>query len=142
MKLHGTSKSWSALLIGLTLSVSPALAQGPYIRPQTSPYNRQPVSSYLNIARGGSAAVNYYGITRFAQGYDATFQQIERQEADDQALMQQTRERASLPVTGHSSSFMNYSHYYGRNLLQPATMAPVRAPLAAPLTGPGAFQGR
>jgi hypothetical protein len=49
----------------LALSAGAARAQfGYYSPPQTSPFPRAPISPYLNLARGGNPAINYYGLVR------------------------------------------------------------------------------
>ena len=105
-----------ALALGATLySAAPAQAQiGVYNRPLINP--RPTVSPYLNMFRGGSGAINYYGVVR---------PQIEtsRQLYQLQQEVQQTAPAIVVPLdpqpqgltsfTGHPVSFQNYAHFYG-----------------------------
>jgi hypothetical protein len=114
------------------------------------------VSPYLSLVqRGQSPAINYYNIVRpdieFRQGIQSLQNQVNTQAAQQE----QGGAAAGLPFTGHSTTFMNTSHYFGRS---PATAGRGFAPVgqgraaagagtqtAAPQTGqatPGAGAGQ
>lgn len=94
----------------------PLSAQGRATRSGRAGYrntlSRPSVSPYLNLARGGNPALNYFTLTR--PPIDLRAQQFRQQQAT-QGLQREidTGVRASeLPPTGHSATYMNYSHYY------------------------------
>lgn len=94
----------------------PLSAQGRAARSGRAGYrntlSRPTVSPYLNLTRGGNPAINYFTLTR--PPIDLRAQQFRQQQAT-QGLQREIDEgvRASeLPPTGHSASYMNYSHYY------------------------------
>ncbi len=72
-----------ATLALVALSTPAILAQAPgtFGRPPGpgSPGYRPPVSPYLNLARGGVAGINYYGLVRPQIESNQAFQEIERQ---------------------------------------------------------------
>lgn len=72
-----------ALLAVAMLSTSSVLAQNPgsFGRPPGpgTPGYRAPVSPYLNLSRGGNAAINYYGLVRPQVEGSQALQSIERQ---------------------------------------------------------------
>jgi hypothetical protein len=123
-------KRWLVLnlaLAGVFLSMgSPrASAQAPG-RPPLNPYAGPSFSPYLNLLRGGNPALNYYGLVRPQQDYNALLQ--------SQALAA-TAASSPLPatgllepITGHPSQFMNFSHYYGGRVAGPATLRPALTP--------------
>jgi hypothetical protein len=104
-------------LLTLTAVSFPGVARAQYGAPiRTVPqyYSPPVVSPYLSLVqRGTSPAINYYNIVRpdieFRSGIQGLQQQVNNQAAQDQAAA------AGLPFTGHSTVFMNYSHYYGRS---------------------------
>jgi len=85
----------------------------------SSPYaNRAPsVSPYINLI-GRNPVINYFGVVRpelesrkiQAQQYQA-IQTLGRQLPGAEA---KSADVWSLPKTGHTSYFMNFSHYYPR----------------------------
>lgn len=89
------------LLCASTSSVCAQGAGGPSISP------------YLNLARGGNTAINYFGIVRPQFEFRAF-------EAQQQGAMQQlgrqvqgvTGGRTPGGTTAPGGYFMNYSHYY------------------------------
>lgn len=94
----------------------PLSAQGRATRSGRAGYrntlSRPAVSPYLNLTRGGNPALNYFTLTR--PPIDARAQQFRQQQAT-QGLQREidTGVRASaLPPTGHSATYMNYSHFY------------------------------
>jgi len=129
-----TGLTWSAVGLGVGLvlmAVTPANAQyahtyappisdrfsSPYAVPFASPYANRPasVSPYINLI-GRNPVVNYYGIIRPS----LETRQIQAQQAQAiQTLGRQapgaepkTPDVWTLPKTGHTSYFMNFSHYY------------------------------
>jgi len=115
-----------------------AQAQFGYVRPQTSPFYRPPVSPYLNILRGGplGPATGYYTLTR--PQFEA-FGQLGQLQTDLQSV-QAAQQAALLPggalaglpgagipgaglpgaglpttglTTGHPVRFFSLSPYYG-----------------------------
>src|SRR5262245_12524565 len=51
--------------LGLSTAAGEAAAQGIYYpQPTPNPYARPVVSPYLNLARGGNPAINYFGLTK------------------------------------------------------------------------------
>jgi hypothetical protein len=106
-----------ATIIALA-SAAPAHAQiGTYVRPQLNP--RPTVSPYLNIYRGGSGAINYYGIVRPQLETQRQLFQLQQEVQQVQPPFgialdpQQNLATLSTGMTGHPVSFQNYSHYYG-----------------------------
>jgi hypothetical protein len=106
---------WAAAVgAAVALSAGPARAQfGYYSPPQTSPFPRAPISPYLNLARGGNPAINYYGLVRpqveFQQSLFGLQQQVSGL-GQTQAL--QSEAARSSATTGHPTRFFNYSHYF------------------------------
>jgi hypothetical protein len=86
-------------------------AQIGYNRPITSPTSRPAVSPYLNLTRPGNTALNYFNLVRpefeFRNAYQGIQRQVNRQGEELQAA-----DAGFLPPTGHSTSFLNLSHYY------------------------------
>jgi hypothetical protein len=130
---------WSAPLALLLCCWAPgAQAQGGYARPAISPGSRPTVSPYLNIVRQGNPALNYYNLVRpefeFRNAYQGLQQQVTRQTtAIDQM------DASLLPATGHSTSFMNYSHYFpgrGGQGVSRAAGAPATQPFGRGLPTP------
>src|SRR5438552_10658299 len=104
---------WGSLMV-LGMGVSPAWAQlGVYQRPYQP---RAPISPYLNLNRGGNAAINYYGLVRPQIETTRTLQNVEYQ------LQNSAANAAALPTTadptivtsttGHPVMFLNSSHYF------------------------------
>jgi hypothetical protein len=115
-----TRASLAALgLLGL-LTTGQARAQFSYQRPQTSPFNTPAVSPYLNLTRGGNAAINYNTLVKPQIDTSRSLQQLQTQVGQNQQLlMAQLTERPGgidpnvvLPFTGHPVQFMAYSHYF------------------------------
>jgi hypothetical protein len=117
---------WLAVL-GVMAFESSARAQIGQPRPVSSPA----YSPYLNLARPGNAANNYYGLVRPQIDFQNQVNTLQQQygvlsrdvnaPAADQVL--------PPPTTGHAAQFMNYSRYYpgfaanrtGRAPTQPTT---------------------
>lgn len=80
---------------------------------QSTPYQRSPVSPYINLTqRGTSPGINYYGIVRPELEIRGSIRQLEQRQAQtsqDIATQQQT---SALPPTGHPAYFMNESTFF------------------------------
>lgn len=114
MKLHVVTAACAiALLVG---GVSErAVAQGPYVRPQPfNPYRRPTISPYLNLARGGSPAINYYGLVRPQIQTQAALNQVQQQLLDQQTQLNQQQYglTSGVPITGRPAGFMNHYGYF------------------------------
>lgn len=83
-----------------------APVQAPYARPPISPYPRPTVSPYLNLARGGSTAVNYFNLVRPQQEFLSSLNQLENRTE----LLEDVR--ATGAVTGQSSQFMTHGRWF------------------------------
>lgn len=113
------------------VNARPACAQGPYVAPMVNPYGRPTVSPYINLGRGGSAGINYYGLVRPQLQANAAMQLLQRNqllEAQDLSLL--ATSPTAGPITGTSAQFMNFSHYYGGRIANSAVMRPAIVPPA------------
>lgn len=123
-------------LFGLVLVYAPAPAWAqPYNQPgNLNPYARPVTSPYLNLLnrQGNIPAVNYYGIVRPEIAFRNSIQQLRQQDAQIQQNVNGLEEAATLPVTGHTSGFMNYRSFFmtmgrpGAGATAPITAAPTR----------------
>jgi len=119
-----TLAALAALAVAALLGPGRASAQFPYQQPQdANPYKRPAFSPYLNMARGGNPAVNYYGLVRPQMATSqalqtlAVGQQIQQfgQSAPGGAFQSNQGQDLGLggmPVTGHAATFFNYSTYF------------------------------
>src|SRR5205814_6617577 len=79
---------------------------------------RPTVSPFLNLGRGGSGAINYYGIVKPQLDTQRNLQQLQQEYKGLQAMSQPTTEdaaggAANAPVyTQGFGGFFYYSHYY------------------------------
>jgi hypothetical protein len=102
--------------LGLLAAGQRAQAQVQLPGPPQNPYIQPPVSPFLNINRGGNAAINYFGIV---QPQIQTVQQLQALQFQQAQMMQMgigTTDMTALggmSATGHPSQFFNYGHYYG-----------------------------
>lgn len=101
----------------LLLLASPLVAQGPGpITPR-----RPSVSPYLNLLRGGNAAVNYYGIVRpqnefrAAGNVFANNTQRMQSQLNQQSRALEQSEISQLRPTGHTASFNTHARYFFTN---------------------------
>jgi hypothetical protein len=91
--------------IALLLAAPPAWAQYPGAPPQVSPY--------LNLARGGPPAINYYGLIRPQQQLQAGLQQVQAALINEQQFAEAQEALASQPViTGNYASYMTQNRYF------------------------------
>jgi hypothetical protein len=117
-----------AVLAGLILAASPALAQ-----PPASPALRPTVSPYLNLLQGNAPPVaNYYGVVRTMQEFRQQNAQLTNSLRNLQGQVAQPAVQADLPETGHAAGFMNAGGYF-KNL---GGGLPVRGPVAPPAGPP------
>jgi hypothetical protein len=135
------------ILTTLACLLAPALgvAQGPapYVRPQTNPYARPVFSPYLNLLNGNTnPAINYYGLVRPEIDFRNSLQQLQQQ-VNTLPTTPGVPDVAGLPVTGHTTQFLNYSHFYfagqsagaaGRRPTGPQAV-PTQPTVAAPAPG-------
>jgi hypothetical protein len=102
--------------LGLLTAGQRAQAQVQLPGPPQNPYIQPPVSPFLNINRGGNAAINYFGIV---QPQLQTVQQLQALQLQQAQMIQMgigttdTTALGGMSVTGHNSQFFNYGHYYG-----------------------------
>src|SRR5206468_2651681 len=102
----------AALPVLLGWGPAAAVAQVTPLRPGGVPFNPPVVSPYLNLTRPGNTALNYYNLVRPEFEFRAAYQGLQVQANRQQAEINQVAGEESLPATGHSSSFFNYSHFY------------------------------
>lgn len=95
------------------LGVSGAGAQPP-VPGGSGGYQRPTVSPYLNLLRGGSPTLNYFGIVRpevqFGQAIGGLQNSVT---ANQQAIGGLENEVEGVPITGHPTQFLNYGGYFG-----------------------------
>jgi hypothetical protein len=114
MRHHIVAAIASVGVVGL-MATGLARAQAPRpILPQSPsalPSNPA-VSPYLNLLRSGSSpAVNYYGIVRPQQQYNAALTSLEQQVAFNRVAIT-AAENAAVPSTGHPIYFLNYQRFF------------------------------
>jgi hypothetical protein len=110
-----------ALVATATLSAGTVNAQpprpggfGPPPPPGGAYYSRPPAfSPYLNLLRGGNAAINYYGLVR----PELQFRQALQNLSGDVAMNQQmignlSNQFMGVSGTGHPTQFMNLGGYF------------------------------
>src|SRR5437868_12311218 len=93
------------------LAGGPAHGQG-VGRPPGNPLGTPVLSPYLNLARGGNAAINYYGIVRPQQELRRDYNQLQQELLTNQNALTTIDPGALQLTTGHAARFFNYSHYY------------------------------
>ena len=105
----------SAALIltgSLVLASSEARSQGPGTA-GPSTYTRPTVSPWLNLGRGGPAALNYYQGVRPETDLYRNISQTNRLNQQVSSNQQGIQDIASgLLTTGHSVRFMSYGYYF------------------------------
>ncbi len=112
MKRSGFWSAGAAAVV-LVASVAAAHAQPPAPGGSRPP----PFSPYLNLARPDSPTVlNYYGLVRpelqFRQSINALQQDVT---FNQQAIGSLAAGNTGLPVTGHTTQFMNHGIYFMNN---------------------------
>jgi hypothetical protein len=124
---------WSLAAMGALLAAQSAQAQGfgGYVPPPTNPYPNYPlISPYLNLARPGNPAVNYYNLVVPQQTYNTQLQQLQVSTqqlgfaTNTLAAQQQQQPVVGPLLTGHPVRFMDFNRYFltlgpGRNFPGP-----------------------
>lgn len=128
-------------LLALVGFSTPGLAQTGYVRPPTAPYTRPTTSPYLNLTRPGNRALNYYQLTRPEFEFRNAYQGLQRQVAQQATALSEVEAQETLPATGHSTGFLNFSHFYpsfgggvggrGVSRLQTPAVSAARSPTSA-----------
>jgi hypothetical protein len=152
MRCVSRNAGLASLLVTVWLA-APAPAQTGYTRPPTVPYTRPTTSPYLNIQRPGNRALNYYNLTRPEFEFRNAYQGLQRQVTQQATTLREVAAEDTLPATGHTTSYLNFSHYYpglgagagGRGVsrlqtpavsgARPPTPAGARTPRAAAVPG-------
>jgi hypothetical protein len=103
---------WCAA-IGLAMSATAISAQPPV----PGGYARPPAfSPYLNLNRGGSPAINYYGLVRPEIQFRQSLLHLSNDvAANQQALGSGNPGMNDMPFTGHPTQFMNLNGYFMNN---------------------------
>jgi hypothetical protein len=74
---------------------------------------RPPYSPYLNLARPGNPALNYYGLVRPEIDWRNSVGNLQTEfSALNQELNNPVAGNPAFPSTGHPVTFLNYSHFY------------------------------
>src|SRR5438552_2564582 len=95
-----------AFLASVVLSVfaaGPARAQGPPPRPM--PTQSPTVSPYLNLARPGAPALNYYNLVRPQTEFRNDVQRLRQDLTSSQQTVAEVDAALTLPGTGHATRF-------------------------------------
>jgi hypothetical protein len=114
MKLQALRFACVALLctgLGNLAHAQPPLPGGAYSRPPI-------YSPYLNLARGGSATFNYYGLVRPEMQFRQAVQNLAGDIAQNQQAIGNLNagiNGSDLPFTGHATQFMNLGGYFMNN---------------------------
>jgi hypothetical protein len=130
---------WAAAVgAAVALSAGAARAQfGYYSPPPTSPFPRSPISPYLNLARGGNPAINYYGLVRPQIETQQSIYGLQQQLGGlSQVQALQSEAARSSATTGHPTRFFNYSHYFMSSGGGASSFSGVRGP-GSPIQGVG-----
>src|SRR5262245_7333705 len=123
MAMTGKSRNCLVLaVLGGTVMLASsncALAQVGFFPNQTNPLYRPAVSPYLNLARGGNPAINYYGIVKPQVDFGRQIQMLQLQQQSLMPTWGLTLEddltQPTTSITGHPSMFFNYGHYFGQS---------------------------
>jgi hypothetical protein len=110
-----------AMATGLLASVERAPTQF-LPNPNPNPLGRPAISPYLNLNRSGNPAINYYGLVKPQFDTSQQLQLLQRQQQLQQQELQMyqfgvpTEDAAftGYSQTGHSTTYFNYSHYFGQ----------------------------
>ncbi len=109
-----TLRMATAALIALAALAGGTLyAQAPVGIPGGAPQLPPAYSPYLNLLRNGNPAyVNYYGLVRPEQDWRSQVYGLQAGVATNSAAISAVDAATGLPLTGHSTTFMNTSHYF------------------------------
>jgi len=98
-------------LVGAGLA--PVQAQLPYVAPQTNPFGTPVISPFINLARPGNPAVNFFGIVQPQIGTMNALQQLQAGSLYSGANPYASNLDANQQlVTGHVSQFQNHWGYF------------------------------
>ena len=100
----------ASLAVSVFLAAGQAGAQGPSPRPVST--QRPTVSPYLNLARPGTPALNYYNLVRPQVEFRNDVQRLRQDLASSQQTVAEVDAALALPGTGHATRFMDYSQYF------------------------------
>jgi hypothetical protein len=105
----------TAVVLLTGLMTQPASAQfNPNPRFGTfNPYSRPPYSPYLNLLRGGSPAINYYGLVRPQEDFRNDFLQLQQSLYTQQSGGYDAGVDAL--ITGNRGGYLNYQRYFLNN---------------------------
>jgi hypothetical protein len=143
--------------LGLLLFLLPGPAFGQYYpgsvgsayRNQGIPFQRPPVSPYLNLFNGGTnPAINYFGIIRPQIEFRNSIQQLQQQIAMGEQSTGELATTLGMVTTGHPSFFMSHRKYF-QNLGTGAAAAQMgrggrsqlQNPLGSQMGRPGSLRG-
>jgi hypothetical protein len=98
--------------VGIGAGLAPQARAQVYARPATNPFQPPAVSPYLNLARGGDRAINYYGLVKPQEQTHLNILQLQQQQAATGQAVMAGETNLALPYTGHPTRFFNYSHYF------------------------------
>src|SRR5204862_765518 len=99
-------------LTALIVAAFPAAGFAPAQSPPPMPYQRPTVSPYLNLARAGTPALNYYNLVRPQVEFQNSIQRLQQDVATSQQTVAGIDAALTLPTTGHATRFMDYSQYF------------------------------
>jgi hypothetical protein len=106
-----------ATSLGILATADRAKAQVP----QTNPSGQPAFSPYLNLTRPGNPAVNLFGLVRPQMDTNRQLQGLQQQQLQQQGLIAQLgvggEDEVTTPIyaiTGHNTTFFNYSHFFGQ----------------------------
>jgi hypothetical protein len=116
----------TALLACWLFFPGPAQAQLPGSVSRPGGFAGAPVSPYLNVLRQGSpAGVNYYDLVRPQFQTQNSILALQGQVTTlGNQVQTDTQGPGALPVTGHTTQFFNYSHYFSSRQGQAITNRP------------------
>jgi len=89
--------------------VWPANAQPTYQPPYVNP--KPAISPYINMARGGNAALNYFGLVVPQQQFNNYIEQQQYLQSQG-ASATGNMTNSTLPITGVSPRFLAYNQYF------------------------------
>jgi hypothetical protein len=137
--MRASTTTWLPALAALAfLATTSAFAQNPYAGSGIQGrYTRPTVSPYLNLLRGGNTAVNYYDLVRPQLYFNNSIQQLRQDVTLNQQGIADVASAQALPVTGHPSTFLNYSGYFMSTGRGSAGAVFARPSLSVPASGSG-----
>jgi len=98
----------------IALGSEQAYSQNPYWQSGYTPARSQPVvSPWLNMANGGSAALNYFNGVVPQRQFNNQINTLQAGLAANQQALLGLSAAAPLGVTGHPVQFMSFQQYFG-----------------------------